>query len=99
MRKQAVLLSCDHCKTTTQVDDIKDIPHGWLRIQAGKENGDPKDAFDICTLACAMVWAKERKKAVGDPGDEQCDICGEFFGLQGKGGHMKMHVKETDPNA
>lgn len=97
MRRSAVILACDNCKTVVQVDDMKDIPLGWVRVQAGTDNGQPRDGFDLCTLSCAVEWAKARRRAIGDPGDYQCEVCQEFMGITGKGGHMKKHEAETAP--
>jgi hypothetical protein len=97
LRRQAVILSCDHCKTVVQVDDIKDVPEHWLRITIGSANGNSKGDLDLCSLQCTKDWAVERRKVVGEPGDWQCDVCGEYHAVKAKGGHIKMHDKETRP--
>lgn len=99
MRKQVFIITCDFCKKITEVDDSKTLPKGWTHVEVGTENGDPKGAFDLCSLGCTQDWAHARRRAIGEGDMVQCDLCPEWFDLKAIPGHMKKHKRETEPEA
>lgn len=81
--EEAVMVTCDRCKKVEKVAERKEIPTGWIRANIGNDERKPNGHFDLCSLTCVGIWAKERKQFLGGGSEKkntpQKEIIEELF--------------------